>query len=665
MAEERSGSILAVDFGNVLTRGVLIDVVDGVYRLVARAETRSTSGFPVGDVSVALRRIVEQMTSVTGRTLMTEDGRVITPEQPDRSGVDDFVVTASIGRTLRTALVGLMPEVSIASGLRAAAGTYVQIVETLSLGDNRDEEEQLNALVASNPDLVFITGGTEGGAQEPVLALARVVRLAIKLLGKKPTVLYGGNSALVPAIKALFDGLTPVFVASNVRPNIDTEELEAAQLQLALAFDEHQAKQSGFGRLGDMSRLGVLPTAQSYSLIANYLGRLIKGGVLIVDVGSAVSTLAVALGENLTTVIRTDIGLGHSAESLLAAVGEEAINRWLPFVVAPNQIRHFTLNKIFRPGTVPESVRGAYIEHAMLRTGIGVLLSTARPAWSNSLDQQDMLTPPLDVIIGAGAALTRTGSPGFNALLLIDSIQPTGIARLQADPYGLIPALGALAHFNQQAVVQVMESDSLELLGMCFSLSGTPTGGTAMRVKITTRDGTVIKQDVAGGHVWTYPLPAEQEARVEVQASGRGLTIGGKNKVKLTVRGGTAGLIFDARGRPLPLAAQARGRAAQIPNWIAEMTGDPLRPIDEAWLAAPREEGAQTDDSLPEAPAGLRGNVKPAPAQAKPQRRGLFGRGGKQKADELEMDDIPEMDILDELDKAEKEFGDDLNDLRR
>src|SRR5690606_34893183 len=115
---------------------------------------------------------------VTGRRLQDASGKLISPEQPDRSGVDAFLATASVGRPLRTVLVGLVPELSIASGLRAIAGTYVQVVETLNLHDARSEEAQLNAIVASQPDLIFITGGTEDGAREPVLTLARVVALA-------------------------------------------------------------------------------------------------------------------------------------------------------------------------------------------------------------------------------------------------------------------------------------------------------------------------------------------------------------------------------------------------------------------------------------------------------------------------------------------------------
>src|SRR5690606_19298533 len=145
-------SILAVDFGNVNTRAVLIDLVGGVYYVDAQAQERTTAGFPVRDVGAGLGRVLRQLGAMTRRCLVAPDGRVITPEQPDRSGVDAFVATASIGRPLRTVLVGLVPEMSIVSGLRAAAGTYVNIVDTISLDDGRKAEDFLNAMVEARPD---------------------------------------------------------------------------------------------------------------------------------------------------------------------------------------------------------------------------------------------------------------------------------------------------------------------------------------------------------------------------------------------------------------------------------------------------------------------------------------------------------------------------------
>jgi hypothetical protein len=653
MADERSGSILAADFGNVTTRALLIDLVDGVYHLVARGETRTTAGFPVGDVTVGLRRVAAQISAVTGRKLLTSDGQIITPEQADRSGVDQVILTASTGRSLRTVLIGLVPDVSLASGLRAAAGTYIEIVETISLDDERDEEEQLNAILTGRPDLIFITGGTEGGAREPVLALARLARLAVRLLkgGKKPIILYAGNTALVPEIRAMFSGLATVLVAPNVRPALDDEELEPAQLQLALAYDERQAQQgSGFESLGEISRLGVLPTAQSYNLVVEYLGKTFDD-VLAVDMGSAVSTLSASLDGRVTTAIRTDIGLGHSAESLLNIVGENAIRRWLPFATTPHQIRHYTLNKNLRPGGIPETPKGLYLEHALLRAGIGALLAASRPAWTAKVGAVVGDMPPFGLIIGAGAALTQTGNAGFGALLLLDSLQPTGVAALQNDPYGLIAALGALAPLNPGAVVQVLDSSALERLGTAFSLSGQPAvDKTAMRVKITTEDGQVIKHDVAGGHLWVYPLGVGKRARVEVSAAGRGTNIGGKGRVRMEVEGGAAGLIFDARGRPLPLAADARGRAAQLPMWISEATGDALIPIPDDWLVGTVEEGDL--ELMPEASQtrGRRGQGQ-AEQPAKQPRRGRRGKEAPPPETDLKLLGAePEPDFQSELD---------------
>jgi len=228
----------------------------------------------------------------------------------------------------------------------------------------------------------------------------------------------------------------------------------------------------------------------------------------------------------------------------------------------------------------------------MLRAGIQALLEASRPAWMKSANGAvNGLT--FSMMVGAGAGLTQTGHPAFGALLLLDALQPVGVTQLRADPFALIPALGALAHSHPEAVVQVLDSYSLEQLGTAISVSGQPRPGrTAMKIKITTDDRQVIKQEVQGGHLWVYPLPLGKAVRVEVRAGG-GLSIGGRGSLKMTLEGGTAGLIFDARGRPLPLAADARGRAAQLPLWVSEATGDPVKEIDEAWLAPLAEEAVE------------------------------------------------------------------------
>jgi hypothetical protein len=589
-----NGSILAVDFGNVHTRAVLIDLVEGVYKPIAFGEVRTTGGFPHGDVSVGLGRALKQITRATGRHLLNEVGQVITPEAADRSGVDTYLVTTSIGRPLRTVVIGLTHEMSVASALRAVAGTYVQVVETLTLEDGRNENEHLNAIVLSRPDLLFIAGGTERGARETLLMLARRAALALRLMhdNRQRIVLYAGNSALIEAIQALFKERALVMLAQNVRPSATLEETIPASAQLGLAYDRiAEERGAGFDKTAQGSALGVLATAQSYSMVVRYLGR-ISGSALALDMGSGVSTLAAAIGEGSTTTIRSDIGLGHSAATLVQATGVDAVRRWLPLLMSDDDIRAYALNKSLRPGTLPENLRELYIEHAFVRAGGRALVGTARPLWMDDVrSDPDAALPPFRTIIAAGAAFANTGRPGMSAMLLLDALQPTGVTDLLLDNNALIPALGALARVQPEAFVQLLDEGGIMSLGTCINVGGSPRAGrTALRVRITLPNREVIRQEVTGGSLWVYPLPLGIKAMIDVRAVGRGVNIGGKQTIRMEVTGGTAGIIFDARGRPLPLALTPAERAEQLPAWYAQATGDDARPIHPEWLvAAPRE----------------------------------------------------------------------------
>jgi hypothetical protein len=234
---------------------------------------------------------------------------------------------------------------------------------------------------------------------------------------------------------------------------------------------------------------------------------------------------------------------------------------------------------------------------------------------------------------------------------MIDALQPTGVAQLQTDPFALIPALGSLALVNQSAVVQILEGGNLDTLGTCFSLSGIPKANRpAMKVRIVTADKQVIKQHVQGGHIWVYPLGVGKEARVEVSVAGRGVNIGGKSKVKVTAEGGAVGLIFDARGRPIPFGMTVEERAQRMPLWISEITGDEIRAINPEWLKKPEAEGEIRDDR----PEVIPGKKPRKPAQAAGRKPGTKS----QKAAKAKTSD-------DDLMPEPEDLLSDLTDLRR
>ena len=107
MTERPINSILAADFGSVNTRALLFDIVEGEYRLVAQAKSRTTIGSPIDDAQAGLSNALRELAQASGRRFFDEGGALIRPEQADRAGVDYCVTTASAGLPTRAVLAGL------------------------------------------------------------------------------------------------------------------------------------------------------------------------------------------------------------------------------------------------------------------------------------------------------------------------------------------------------------------------------------------------------------------------------------------------------------------------------------------------------------------------------------------------------------------------------
>ena len=138
-------TLLAVDFGSANTRALLFDVVESGYRFVGYGEAPSTVNAPYHDASEGLHHALEALQAVTGRQVLDEHAHLTMPATVDGRGVDSFVATSSAGPAVRTLLVGLLPDVSLASARRIAASSYLNVLDTFSLGDVRGEDEQIDA----------------------------------------------------------------------------------------------------------------------------------------------------------------------------------------------------------------------------------------------------------------------------------------------------------------------------------------------------------------------------------------------------------------------------------------------------------------------------------------------------------------------------------------
>ncbi len=573
-------SILGIDIGSVNTQATLIARVEGTFRFVARAQLPTTLEEPWSDVSIGARHAIGQLSQIAARPLLNDKGDAVTPEQPDGAGVDLVVITCSAAQPLRVVLAGLVGDLSLDSMRRAAAGTYTWVEGVLGLlGTERlSDEARARRIISIQPDVVCIAGGSDGGAEEPVLDLVEAVTLGASLLEKavRPKIVFAGNASLRSRVGQIVGQQTEVLMAEgNVRPNLETENLDPLMNELEVLHAHIKiGGVPGIATCAAWSALPMLSTARSLGHVIQYLSALDdqSRGALGVDVGASTTSIAAGFKGNLHLSVRSDIGTAFGGTRLLHEIGAAAILRWLPFELTEGELEAFLINKELHPLSIPQDTHELLIEHAITREAIRATLRTAKPSWYT--DRQaalEDLMPLIDPIVGAGAVLTRAPRPGQAALMLLDALEPIGVTTLNLDVYGLIPALGLAALAQPLSATQAIENNGLLTLGTAIVPVGRARlGETILAVKISYEGGGDLEVEVAAGTLEVLPLSLGQKASLRLSPR-RGINIGyGSGRgVKLPdVNGGMVGLIIDARGRPLSLPSNVEKRRQRIQQWL-------------------------------------------------------------------------------------------------
>ncbi len=581
MAEEKEKtplkSFLVADCGSSNTTVTLLDLADGAYRLIARASAPTTAAAPWSDLLAGLQNAINQIGEITGRNFLNERGELIRPMRKDGAGVDQFAAVVSAAAPLETVLVGLFEDVSIASARRVLQTTYAREVDTLSLMDTRSEQEQLAAILKKQPDLIFLVGGTDGGAKQRLLKLVETVALAVDLLAgvKRPQIVYAGNSTLREPVAETFGEKTNVLVAANIRPSLESEQLEEACQLISQLYDEIKVERlPGIREIREWSEYPILPTAQAFSHVIFYLAALQKGRVMGLDVGNNSVTLVSATSNKVNVAVQSNRGIGRSVSQLLQQMPPARIARWLPTETPAEEIRNYLYHRSLFPQTVPMNEAELWLEQAVIRELISctVMDSLSALNWSSR-----RFFPPHRLYVLRGNALVNAPHPSQTALMFLDALQPTGLFSVAFDKQGILPALGALAAHQPLPVVQALEAGLLADIGWVVAPVGEgQKGQKVLHVKVESEEGKV-ELDVEYGKIEreSFLLRPGKSADVTLRP-GKRFDIGfgpGQGREKIRLTGGMLGLVIDARGRPLFLPTNETERQNSVRNWRMDIGG--------------------------------------------------------------------------------------------
>ncbi len=619
--------IVATDCGSTTTKAILIEQNDkGEYRLVARGEAPTTVEKPFEDVTVGVLNSITELEEITetvvpegyakGRRKLMKDGKVwklnkegktIDSRGNDLEAADLYVSTSSAGGGLQMMVTGVVKAMSAESAERAALGAGAILMDTLAVDDGRKDYEKVDRLRKLRPDIILMSGGTDGGTTTHLTEMSEVVRRADpkpRFGDMKLPIIYAGNkNAASPVEEVLGEGIA-LKVVDNLRPTLDKENLDPARDEIHEMFLEHVMQQApGYSKLLDWTSEEVMATP-------NAVGKLMKAyadqegiNILGVDIGGATTDVFSVFSGIYNRTVSANLGMSYSICNVLKETGIDNIARWLPFEIDPSEVRNRLRNKMIRPTTIPQTYEDLLIEQAVSREALRLAFDHHKSLARSLVGMQQqrdvgqifdqtgggetlVKMMELNMIIGSGGVLSHAPKRAQSALMMMDAYQPEGITMLTVDSIFMMPHLGVLSEHLYDAAREVFERDCIVRIGTCIA----PVGVGKEGEPCVTVKGNGIDESVPFGQIRVVPIDLAKTPELVVEPAknfdigegkGKAVTVKqfdtskGNRTQNTNLIDGQLGLIIDTRGRPFNIGLNDPNRINSLRTWLTAM-GLPL-----------------------------------------------------------------------------------------
>jgi hypothetical protein len=296
-----------------------------------------------------------------------------------------------------------------------------------------------------------------------------------------------------------------------------------------------------------------------------------------VDIGASASIISAGFKSKATLNVYPQFGLGENMSGLLNYTTLEEILRWSPFDISSGVLRDYMYQKSLYPSTIAATKEDLAMAHAVARQALYLAMQSARRDFPRNIASiKPSLTPLFEPILAGGGALSNASRPGHSLLLLLDSLQPVGVTTVILDQNNLLPLLGAAASRNNILPVQVLESGAFLSVGTVVSPVVSANYGTPiLRGKLAYENGVEARVELKYGNLETLPLQSGEAGKLTLQClRGANIGFGPGRGGTIPVSGGALGVVFDGRGRPLDLPADAVRRRELIKKWNWTIGGE-------------------------------------------------------------------------------------------
>jgi len=595
--------ILATDCGSTTTKAILIEKRDGAYRLIARGEAPTTVEAPFEDVTMGVLNAVAEVGELSGRTLLDENDKIITPVAGDK-GCDIYISTSSAGGGLQMMVAGVVRSMTAESAERAALGAGAIVMDVIASNDKRRPHQQIERIRHLRPDMILLSGGIDGGTTSHVVEIAELISAADPKprlgSGYKLPVIFAGNTEARGAIKETLDEKVDLGIVENIRPVLERENLLPAREKIHDLFMEHvMAQAPGYRKLMNWTDAPIMPTPGAVGAIIKTIADIYEIEAVGVDIGGATTDVFSVFRPDgsegvFNRTVSANLGMSYSVSNVFAEATLPNVMRWVPFHMDERDLRNRVKNKMIRPTTIPqameelifeqaiakEALRLAFIQHKSFATSLKGVQKQRTIADAFAQDASggtivNMMT--LNMLVGSGGVLSHAPRRQQAALMMIDAFLPEGITRLAVDSIFMMPQLGVLSTLHEKAATEVFEKDCLIHLGTCVAPVGEAKKGSEILEYAIDLPGGKVTGKLHFGEIKKFELGVGEDglplkARAVLEPS-RGFDVGrGRgDKRETELHGGVVGIILDGRGRPFILPEDNEERVESLKTWMKEL----------------------------------------------------------------------------------------------
>lgn len=457
---------LLIDFGSTYTKLRAVDLAAA--RITGSGQGPSTVAT---DVTIGLTAALDDLAAKLG-------------------GLPEFryrLASSSAAGGLRMVTVGLVKELTAEAARRAALGAGAKLCGAFAYRLTRADIESIETLA---PDIILLSGGTDGGNSEVILHNATL--LAASNLSC-PIIVAGNRNAADEIANLFAAGGKTARVTKNVMPELNVLDIEPAREAVRQVFIDRIVHAKGIDRAQAMFDRVLMPTPAAVldgaKLIAEGTPeRQGLGNLLVVDVGGATTDVHSICTGNPTRsgiiqqglpeplakrTVEGDLGMRHNAATIIetAGVADIAARTDLPPGRIEQLLEQVQANIEWLPTTAEEEIFDRALAEVAVRLAVlrhAGTVETIYTALGPATVQRGKDLSEIQALIGTGGPLVHARDPRpILAAALADGKAPQTLLpvrpKLFVDRAYLLYAVGLLATVDRSAALD-LALNNLELL---------------------------------------------------------------------------------------------------------------------------------------------------------------------------------------------------------